>query len=204
MTTHPLTESSPGRIVLVRHGETEWSRTGRHTGTTDIPLTAIGEAQARALRGPLTDWDFAQIRISPLARARDTARLAGLDAPTPIIDADLAEWDYGDYEGLTSDEIHVDDPGWTIFADDAPKGETAEQVASRVDRVLACVHPDLEAGRDVALVAHGHLLRVFASRWLGRSPRFGAHLAFDAGAMSVLDTEHHVPLLRTWNHVAGA
>lgn len=197
-------ETSPGRIVLVRHGETEWSRTGRHTGTTDVPLTPHGEGQAKSLRAPLTKWDFTHILTSPLARARDTARLAGLHAPTPVVDTDLAEWDYGDYEGLTSDEIHVSDPGWTIFADDAPAGETADQVARRVDRVLARVRPDLATGRDVALVAHGHLLRVLASRWLGQSPRFGAHLALDAGAISVLDTEHDVPLLRIWNRVADA
>jgi probable phosphoglycerate mutase len=200
VTTHQVTDPR-GRIVLVRHGETEWSRTGRHTGTTDVPLTRHGEDQARALQATLGTWHFAQIRTSTLTRARSTARLAGLDTPDPVVDADLAEWDYGDYEGLTSDEIHETDPGWTIFADDAPGGETAEAVADRVDRVLARVVADLDAGRDVALVAHGHLLRVLASRWLGRSPRFGAHLAFDAGAISVLDTEHHVPLLRVWNRV---
>jgi probable phosphoglycerate mutase len=205
--TEPATESPaasekgmrPGRIVLVRHGETEWSRTGRHTGTTDVPLTARGEAQAKTLQAPLSDWDFAQIRSSPLGRARDTARLAGLDSPAPVIDPDLAEWDYGDYEGLTSEEIHVTDPGWTIFADDAPGGETATQVAARVDRVLTRVRADLEAGRDVALVAHGHLLRVLAARWLGQSARFGAHLALDAASISVLDTEHDLPLLHSWN-----
>lgn len=185
--------------MLIRHGETEWSRTGRHTGTTDIPLTSLGEAQARALRSPLGDWDFAQIRTSTLTRARATAQLAGLSCPAPVVDADLAEWDYGAYEGLTSNEIHVDDPGWTIFADDAPGGETAEAVAARVDRVLDRVRADVDAGRDVALVAHGHLLRVLAARWLHQEARFGAHLAFDAGAISVLDTEHDVPLLRIWN-----
>ncbi len=191
--------SRPGRIVLLRHGETEWSRTGRHTGTTDIALTADGEARARASAEVLADWSFAQIRTSPMRRARDTARLAGLDDPEPIVDPDLAEWDYGDYEGRTSDEIHRTDPGWTIFADDAPGGETAGQVAARCDRVLTAVRADLDAGRDVALAAHGHLLRVLGSRWLGESPRFGAHLALDAGAICVLDTEHDVPLLRVWN-----
>ncbi|HET8930854.1 MAG TPA: histidine phosphatase family protein [Acidimicrobiales bacterium] len=211
MATHPLTEpsaepsaasasgTSPGRIVLVRHGETEWSRTGRHTGTTDIPLTALGEAQARSLRAPLSAWGFTQIRTSTLTRARQTAQLAGLDTPAPVVDADLAEWDYGTYEGLTSDEIHVGDPGWTIFADDAPGGESAEAVAIRVDRVLDRVRVDVDAGRDVALVAHGHLLRVLAARWLHQPARFGAHLAFDAGAISILDTEHDMPLLRIWN-----
>lgn len=195
MAEHP----GPGRIVLIRHGQTAWSRTGRHTGTTDVPLTAYGEAQARGLQPLLEGWTFAQIRTSPLQRARRTARLAGLDDPEPVIDPDLAEWDYGDYEGRTSDQIHTTRPGWTIFADDAPGGETAGQVAARVDRVLRQVRADVHAGHDVALAAHGHLLRVLAARWLGCSPRFGAHLALDAGAVCVLDTEHDVPLLRTWN-----
>lgn len=185
--------------MLVRHGETEWSLSQQHTGTTDIPLTEHGRAEARALRGPISEWTFAQIRTSPMSRARDTARLAGLVDPEPIIDPDLCEWNYGEYEGITSDEIHTTRPGWTIFADDAPGGETADQVAERVDRVLQRLRPDLEAGRDVAVAAHGHLLRVFAARWLGQSPRFGAHLALDAGAMCVLDTEHAVPLLGLWN-----
>lgn len=188
--------------MLVRHGETEWSLSGRHTGTTDIPLTQHGRAQAHALRDLIGEWTFAQIRSSPLARARDTARLAGLVDPEPILDPDLCEWNYGDYEGVTSDEIHATRPGWTIFADDAPGGETADQVAVRVDRVLERFRSDLAAGHDVAVTAHGHLLRVFAARWLGQSPRFGAHLALDAGAVCVLDTEHAVPLLGLWNRTA--
>lgn len=185
--------------MLVRHGETPWSLSGRHTGATDVGLTDHGRAQARALGPLLATWRFAQIRTSPLGRARETARLAGLVDPEPTIDPDLCEWDYGDYEGLTSSQIHRTRPGWTIFADDAPGGETADDVAARVDRVLARVRPDIDAGRDVALAAHGHLLRVLASRWLGLTGRFGAHLALDAGAISILDTEHGVPLLRSWN-----
>jgi probable phosphoglycerate mutase len=188
-----------GRVVLVRHGETEWSRTGRHTGATDLPLTTRGEEQARALGKDLAPFTFAEVRVSPFDRARATAELAGIDLGTAVIDDDLREWDYGDYEGITSATIHETNPGWTIFADDAPGGETAEDVAQRVDRVLAQVRPLIESGGDVALVAHGHLLRVLASRWLGESPRFGARLALDAGSLSVLDHEHDVPLLRSWN-----
>ncbi len=193
---------TPGQVVLVRHGETEWSRTGRHTGTTDVPLTPQGEREARALAGLLDRWTFAQIRTSPLIRARTTAQLAGLDRPTPIIDEDLREWDYGDYEGCTSEEIHQSDPGWTIFADDAPGGESADDVVARVDRVLAAVRDDVDAGRNVALAAHGHLLRVLGARWLGRPARFGAHLALDSGSLCVLDTKHDLPVLRIWNHKA--
>lgn len=193
--------TAPGRVVLVRHGETEWSRTGRHTGSTDVPLTAHGEAQARAIEPLLAAFTFVEVRMSPLVRARETGRLAGLDLGSTTIDDDLREWDYGDYEGLTSDTIHETAPGWTIFADDAPHGETAADVSTRVDRVLARVQPAIGVGGDVALVAHGHLLRVLASRWLGESGRFGARLALDAGSVSVLDHEHGVPLVRTWNHV---
>ncbi|MBS1847677.1 MAG: histidine phosphatase family protein [Actinobacteria bacterium] len=197
---HP---ADTGRIFLIRHGETEWSSNGRHTGTTDIALTDHGRAQATALGPELATIRFAQIRTSPMTRAIQTARLAGLVDPEPIIDPDLVEWNYGDYEGVTSDEIHRDRPGWTIFADDAPGGETADQVAARVDRVLARTKGDVDGGGDVALVAHGHVLRVLASRWLGRSGRFGSHLALDAASLSVLGTEHDVPLLRTWNRCPG-
>lgn len=190
----------PGRVVLVRHGETEWTLSGRHTGTTDIGLTPHGHDQARALGEWLRGWRFAQIRTSPLRRASQTARIAGLTDPAPVVDPDLAEWDYGDYEGLTSDEIHRTSPGWTIFADDAPGGETADDVGTRVDRVLAAVRPDIDAGGDVALVAHGHLLRVLAARWLGQSPRFGAHLGLDAGAVCILGSEHGIALIARWNH----
>lgn len=193
---------APGRVVLIRHGETEWSLTGRHTGSTDVPLTPHGADQARALMPVLAEWAFAQVRVSPLVRAGETSRLAGLSGDDVLIDKDLREWDYGDYEGLTTAQIHETDPGWTIFADVTPRGERVEQVEARVDAVLARSRPVLNAGGDVAIVAHGHLLRVLASRWLGESGRFGAHLAVDAGSMSILDTEHDVPLLRTWNHVS--
>lgn len=190
-----------GQVVLVRHGETEWSLTGRHTGLTDVPLTAHGADQARALAPLLANWTFAEVLVSPLLRARDTAKHAGLDQGEVVFDDDLREWDYGAYEGLTSDQIHLTDPGWTIFVDNAPGGEFVEQVEERVDAVLARIQPVLDSGRDVALVAHGHLLRVLASRWLGESGRFGAHLALDAGSLSVLHVEHDIALLRRWNHL---
>lgn len=192
-----------GRVVLVRHGETEWSRTWRHTGSTDVPLTDHGVDQARGLAPILATWTFAEVRVSPLIRARETAKHAGLERGEVVIDDDLREWDYGAYEGLTSAQIHETAPGWTIFADDAPGGEFVEQVEARVDAVLARVAPLLDVGEDVALVAHGHLLRVLASRWLGESGRFGAHLALDAGSLSILDTEHDLPVLRRWNRVAN-
>lgn len=200
----PSTEAaaiSRGRVVLVRHGETGWSRSWRHTGRTDVPLTTHGADQARALAPVLAEWTFAEVRVSPLTRARDTAKHAGLDRGEVVVDDDLQEWDYGAYEGLTSVQIHETDPEWTIFADDAPGGEFVEQVEERVDAVLARVRPVLDAGGDVALVAHGHLLRVLAARWVGESGRFGAHLSLDAGSLSILDVQHDVPLLQRWNQV---
>lgn len=200
--TDPAPPIARGRVVLVRHGETEWSRSWRHTGRTDVPLTAHGADQARSLAPQLAGWTFVEVRVSPLTRARDTAKYAGLDRGEVVVDDDLQEWDYGAYEGLTSEQIHGTNPGWTIFADNAPGGEFVEQVEARVDAVLNRVRPVLEAGGDVALVAHGHLLRVLASRWLGNSGRFGAHLALDAGSLSILDVQHDVPLLLRWNHVS--
>ena len=186
-------------VVLVRHGETEWSRTGRHTGRTDVELTAHGVAQARALVTVLAEWNFTEVRVSPLRRARDTAWLAGFDATTAVIDEDLREWDYGRHEGLTSSEIHQNDPGWTIFADSAPGGEQLDDVERRVDRILDRVRPLHQDGLDVALVAHGHLLRVLGARWLEVSGSFGAHLGLDAASICVLGDEHDVPILQHWN-----
>lgn len=193
-----------GRLVLVRHGETQWSRTGRHTGLTDVPLTAAGEADARSVGPLLAEFDIELALCSPLARARMTAELAGL---TPSIDEDLVEWDYGGYEGRTTDEIRLSlgDPTWTVFDDgvvpgDTP-GETVEEVAARASRVLARVAASLRTG-DVALVAHGHLLRVLAATWLRQDARFGASLLLDAGALCVLGHEHGVPAIRAWNRTA--
>jgi probable phosphoglycerate mutase len=196
-----------GRLVLVRHGQTEWSRDGRHTGRTDVPLTDAGEQDARELAPRLRAFDFGLVLCSPLERARRTAELAGLD-PTP--DDDLLEWDYGGYEGLTTPEIRqqVGDPTWTVFADGvvagSTPGETVEEVAARASRVLVRAQEPLARG-DVALVAHGHLLRILAATYLHQDARFGAQLLLEAGALCVLDTEHGVPGIRSWNDTcAGA
>ena len=190
-----------GRLVLVRHGETAWSRGGQHTGRTDVPLTEDGERDARALAARLARFDLALVLSSPLGRARRTAELAGL---TPTLDEDLVEWDYGGYEGRTTAEIRTSlgDPTWTVFDDgvvagDTP-GETVEEVAARASRVLARVAEPLRS-RDVALVAHGHLLRILTATWLRQEPRFGASLLLDAGAVCVLQHERAVPAIRSWN-----
>ena len=195
-----------GRLVLVRHGETEWSRTGQHTGTTDVPLTADGERDARGIARRLADFDAGLVLASPLSRARRTAELAGC---APELDDDLVEWDYGGYEGRTTKEIRksLGDPTWTVFDDGVvagpTPGETVEEVAARASRVLVRVAPTLE-DRDVLLFAHGHYLRILAATYLRQDPRFGAHLLFDAGAVSVLEYERGVPAIRSWNErVAG-
>ena len=194
-----------GRLVLLRHGETEWSRDGRHTGRTDVPLTTVGERDARQLAPRLAGFDLRLVLCSPLSRARRTAELAGLD---PVTDDDLMEWDYGGYEGRTTSEIREDlgDPGWTVFGDGvvpgATPGETVEEVAARASRVLTRVAEPLRRG-DVALVAHGHLLRILAATYLHQDARFGAQLLLDAGALCVLDHERGVPAMRSWNETAG-
>src|ERR1044071_3424594 len=151
----------PSEIWLVRHGETEWSRSGQHTSRTDLPLTAEGERQAATLKRMLAEHSFALVLSSPMKRAVDTCRLVGL---TPEISNDLLEWDYGDYEGLTTPEIQKKVPGWTVWTGTAPNGETVDQVAARADRVIARA---LAANEEVALFGHGHVLRVLAARWIG-------------------------------------
>lgn len=196
-----MSDTAPGRLVLVRHGETEWSASGRHTGLTDVPLTRRGEDQARALRPALASLDVALVLSSPLERARRTAELAGL---TPEIDEDLREWDYGGYEGLTTPEIRerLGDPTWTLFDDGVvaggTPGETVEEVAARASRVLQRVEQPLTRG-DVVLVAHGHLLRILASTHLRQPARFGAHLLLRPATLSLLGEEHGVPAIAGWN-----
>lgn len=190
-----------GRLVLVRHGQTEWSRTGRHTGRTDVELTAEGERDARALATALATFDVGLVLTSPMARARRTAELAGLTATD--VDPDLLEWDYGGYEGRTTPEIREDlGHDWTVFDDGvvpgATPGETVEEVAARASRVLARVAPVL-AERDVVLVGHGHALRVLTATYLRQEPRFGAHLVLDAGSLCVLGREREQPALLAWN-----
>jgi broad specificity phosphatase PhoE len=183
-------------VVLVRHGETAWSVSGQHTGRTDLDLTATGEAQAKAASALLGDGHFDLVMTSPMRRARRTAELAGL---TPYeLDDDLREWDYGDFEGLTSDQIHEEVPGWTIWRGPWPGGETAEDTAARADRVVRRIL-HLGPGARVAVVAHGHILRVLAARWLGQDVSAGRLLALDTATVSELGWEHDVRVVRRWN-----
>jgi probable phosphoglycerate mutase len=182
-------------VFAIRHGETEWSLNGRHTGTTDIPLTDNGRRLAELLRPALSRRTFALVLVSPLQRARETCELAGV-AGRAIIDPDLVEWDYGQYEGLTPREIDRQAPGWLIFRDGCPGGESPEQVGARADRVI--VRARAVEG-DVALFAHGHVLRVLVARWLGLPAGAGQHFLLDTGTFSVLADYHGVPALKTWN-----
>ncbi|MGH3079646.1 MAG: histidine phosphatase family protein [Gaiellaceae bacterium] len=180
-------------IVLIRHGETEWSRDGKHTGNTDVPLTERGREQAVVLGATLAAQSFARVLMSPLARAADTARLAGFDAEPRD---ELREWDYGDYEGWKTAEIREERPGWTLWTDGVPDGETAAEVAARVDAVIG----ELRTIDGAVLVfAHGHLLRVFAVRWVGLEPEAGRLLALDPATISVLGYERETPVIRVWN-----
>lgn len=189
-------------LVLIRHGETEWSASGQHTGVTDIPLTRAGEHQVGVLRSLLDGRRFGLVLTSPKLRARRTAELLGWTDYE--VDPDLVEWDYGGYEGRTTVEISAElGRRWRIWTDPVPPGatpgETIDQVARRADRVLARVAPLLAAGQDVALVGHGHELRVLAARWLGLDPHAGALLALSAGSMSGLGHEHDQPVILYWN-----
>ena len=182
-------------VVLVRHGETEWSATGQHTGNTDIPLTDRGRGQARELGARLSRWQFVLVLTSPLQRASETATLAGLGDRT-VVDDDLREWDYGSYEGRRTVDIREERPGWTVWRGGVPDGETIEHVGDRADRVIERVR---EVDGDVALFAHGHLLRMLAARWVGLEPDGGRLLALDAATISVLGWEREQPVIRMWN-----
>jgi broad specificity phosphatase PhoE len=185
-----------GELILMRHGETEWARDGRHTGRTDVPLTPRGEEQARALAPLLAEREVVRTLVSPAQRARRTAELAGL---SPVeTDERLWEWDYGAYEGRTTPEIREDRPGWYLWRDGVLGGETAEQVAARVDGVLERARPLLDDG-DVALAAHGHVLRILTARWLGLPPVDGRLFRLDTGTLSTLGTEHDEPVISSWN-----
>jgi probable phosphoglycerate mutase len=183
-------------LWLVRHGETEWSRDMRHTGRTDIPLTEAGEAQARELAAPLATIPFDRVLVSPLARARETCRLAGL-LDRADSDDRLVEWDYGDYEGLTSERIHETEPDWLLWRDGAPGGEQPDQVAARVDSLIA----DLLVGgaATIALFAHGHILRVLAARWIEEPPAAGQRLGLGTATLSRLGWEHDYRVIQRWN-----
>ena len=184
-------------IVLVRHGQTEWSANGRHTSYTDLDLTEVGVEQARAVGKRLGGRTFATVISSPRKRALRTAELAGLTVTE--ITEDLAEWNYGEYEGITTAEIRESRPGWSLWTDGCPGGESPEQAGARIDRVLAHARTLLQAG-DVALVGHGHCLRVCGARWVGLPPKDGALLKLDTATLSTLSHEHQTtPVIATWN-----
>jgi broad specificity phosphatase PhoE len=186
---------SAHEVVLVRHGETEWSRAGRHTGRTDVPLTEQGRRQAEAVGAALGDRDFALVLTSPLGRALDTCRLAGFGDRAEPRD-ELMEWDYGAYEGRTTSEIREERPGWTLWWDGVREGETIEQVGQRVDRVLEQIR-SLEG--DALLFAHGHVLRVLTARWLELEPDAGRLFALDPATLSTLGYERETPVIQVWN-----
>jgi broad specificity phosphatase PhoE len=182
-------------IIAVRHGETEWSASGRHTGLTDVLLDDEGRRQAIDTGARLAGLTFALVLTSPAQRAVDTCRLAGLgDAAT--VEPDAHEWDYGEYEGLTSEQIRERRPGWWMWTDGCPGGEDAAAVGRRADRVIARCRA---AAGDVALFAHGHFLRVLGARWVGTDPAFGQSLLLQTAAISRLDWEHDVPVIGRWN-----
>ena len=186
-------------LWLIRHGETEWSLSGAHTGRTDIPLTDAGRANAAAIGRYLAGRRFALVMVSPLERARETCRLAGQESTAPLdprIDPDLAEWDYGDYEGLTTAQIQAQNPGWSLWTDGVPHGETTAQVAARADAVIARA---LAVDGDVALFAHGHILRILAARWLGLAPEDGRLFALGTGSLSTLGYERQTRVITRWN-----
>lgn len=189
---------NPTDVVLVRHGETTWSLSGQHTGITDIPLTERGEAQAKLLAPLLTSVRFSRVLVSPLQRARRTCVLAGLGDQAEI-EPDLMEWNYGVYEGLTTDQIRRTNSGWQVFVDGCPEGESPQQVGERVDRVLSRLQEkDVPEGPTI-LFAHGHLLRVVAARWLQLSPEEGGRFLLDTATLNVLSHYRGVAALGCWN-----
>lgn len=184
-----------GRVIVVRHGETEWSRSGRHTGRTDVPLEPSGIEQATAVGRCLAELRPTLVLSSPLARALHTCRLAGFGERVEITD-DLLEWDYGEYEGRTTDEIRRERPGWTLWADGVPAGESAADVGRRVDRVIARAR---SVEGDTLCMAHGHVLRVLAARWVGLPPVGGRLWVLGAGSLGVLGWERETPVTSRWN-----
>ncbi len=187
-TNHPL-------LYVVRHGATEWSRSGQHTGRTDLPLLAEGEDQARATGSLLANIDFSLVLCSPLQRAQRTCELAGL-LDRAVIDTDLQEWDYGDYEGVTTTTIRESVPGWTVWSGTCPNGEAIEQVSKRADRVIERVRN--ESG-NVIVFAHGHILRILTARWCELDPVEGQRFILDPATLSILGWERETPAVRQWN-----
>ncbi|NIA04481.1 MAG: histidine phosphatase family protein [Proteobacteria bacterium] len=184
-------------IWLIRHGETEWAATGRHTGRTDIPLTETGILQGKALGPRLADHPFALVLASPLKRAAETCRLAGYGERAEFSD-ELLEWDYGLYEGRTTPDIRIDKPGWSIWTDDPPGGESLAQVARRADMIIARV---AAVDGDSLIFAHAHMLRIFAARWLGLSPDAGRLLSLNTASLSILGHEHENRVIIIWNNL---
>ena len=193
-------ERDAQKTYLIRHGETEWSRAGKHTGVTDVVLTEHGRETARLLQPVLAQEKFTLVLSSPLQRARETCELAGL-GKVARIEPDLIEWNYGEYEGLTTRQIQSVRLGWSVFHDGCPGGETPEQVGERVDRVIAKIRA---SGGNVALFAHGHILRVLAARWIKLAPSVGEHLLLDTATICVLGYYYETPALKMWNSpIAG-
>lgn len=183
------------QVYLIRHGETEWSISGRHTGVTDLPITEHGRRMAKLLRPVLAKESFTLVLTSPLQRARETCELAGVGGRYEI-DRDLMEWNYGAYEGLTTEEIRAQAPGWILFRDGGPGGETPDQIGARVDRVIARVRA---VDGDVVLFAHGHFFRVFAARWLGLPAGAGCHFLLDTATLNILSYYQEMPAVKRWN-----
>ncbi|HYB23120.1 MAG TPA: histidine phosphatase family protein [Solirubrobacteraceae bacterium] len=191
--------SDAREIVLVRHAETEWSRAGRHTGRSDIPLTGRGRDAARALAGRVRAWRFQQVLVSPSTRARETCELCGLGAQAQVRE-DLLEWNYGEYEGLTTAEIRATQPDWLLWRDGCPGGESPAEVGARADRVRA----ELRAAQgDVAVFSHGHMLRVLGARWAELEPDSGGRLALSTGALCVLGWERETAVIARWNDTSA-
>lgn len=184
------------QLVLVRHGETQWSRTGRHTGRTDVALTELGQRQGDALGSMLRGRPFAAVLVSPLQRAAETLSRTSVDVARVRVRAELVEWDYGDYEGLTTEEIRRSVPEWTIWTAPVPGGESAADVGRRADLAIATA---LDEGGDVAIFAHGHLLRALTARWLGLDVSAGRYFALDTATVSILGYERDTPVILLWN-----
>lgn len=190
-----MAEEHENRVTLIRHGETEWSKSGQHTGRTDIHLTEHGREEARRTGKLLGERTFALVLRSPLSRAKETADLVGLGEQA-VVDDDLLEWDYGDYEGITTAEVQKTDPDWTVWRGPLPNGETVDQVGERADRVISRAR---EVDGPVALVGHGHALRILAARWCELPAVEGRRLQLSTATLSVLGWEHDVPGLVAWN-----
>jgi broad specificity phosphatase PhoE len=182
-------------IYLIRHGETEWAKSGQHTGLTDIPLTDAGREQAGFLLPIFDDVKFGRILSSPLQRALETAKLAGLSSKLAV-DKELLEWDYGDYEGLTTKQIRDRVPGWSVWTHPCPNGEMIDQISQRADRVVAKLR-SIEG--HVAIFSHGHFLRVLVCRWLGLSADHGSHFLLGTSTLSILGYDSELPVIKTWN-----